>query len=249
MAALATCVAVAGACRPGTVRIDPDQQVGDRARYRYEIEATITRSIDGGEPTATTISATLLADQEIVALVEGGVEAEVTLRRDGGAARTARVVLDRSGAISHIELVEGLDGDVLGLSELGPLILPATTAPPRRALAPGERWSISEGESVGHGRLLRLGVVDGTDVAVVETSVSETIDDAVAAGSSPATLTGERRADGTVTYDLDDGSVRRSMARSHGDLWVRLEPPAGVDAEPALGTISYDIEVRLVRLD
>lgn len=246
--ALVAGLAALSACRANTVRIDPDPQVGDRSRYRYEIEATITRALDGGEPATTEIATSLLTDQEIVALTDDGIEAEVTLRRDGAAGRSARVLLDRSGAIRGIELVEGLSADSLGLSQLGSL-LPPTPAPPTGRLTLGTRWSISDGPLNGRGRLTRLGVIDGQDVAVVDTTVASPIDDAVAAETSAATLVGELRSKTTAAYDLSDGSIRRSSARSHGDVQARIEPPAGVDAAPALGTITYDILVRVTRLD
>jgi hypothetical protein len=237
-----------GACRAGTVRIEPDPQTGDRARYQYEIEATITRSLDDGKPTTTTIRTELIADQEVVALTDDGVEAEVTLRRDGAAPRTARVALDRTGAIHGIELVEGLTSDTLGLAQLGAL-LPPMSAPPAGPLALGARWSISEGQLEGEGRLARLGVVDGADVAVVDTTLTEAIDEAVAAGTSAVTLLGDLRAESTASYDIADGSIRRSSATSRGEVRARIEPPTGVDAAPVLGTISYDIRVRVTRLD
>jgi hypothetical protein len=246
-AALAALAAL-GACRGSTVSVEPRLEVGDRSRYRYEIEATITRSLDGADATTDEIATELVADQEVLAVTDDGAEAEVTLRRDGAAPRSAQVLLDRSGAIRGIELVQGLSSGSLGLAELGSL-LPPSTAPPAILLAPGSRWSISEGSLEGHGRLDRLGVVDGAEVAVVETTVAEALDDAVAAGTSAVRLGGELQAHTTASYDLDDGSVRRSTARSHGDVRARIDPPAGVDAAPALATITYEIRVRVTRLD
>lgn len=236
------------ACGSGTVRVVADPAIGDRARYRYEITATVSRSIEGNEPVTTDIATTLLADQEIVAVRRDVIEADVGLRRDGGVQRRATVLLDRSGAIRDIELVGGFSSTTLGLSELTTVLLPSATDLPPGELAPGERWSISDEHSSGEGRLVRLGVVDGARVAVVDTSLSSPIDDEVAAGESAASLTGVLRSEGTTSYDLDDGSVRRSVARSRGEMQVRIEPPAGVDAAPALGTIRYDIRVRVTRL-
>lgn len=245
---LAVALAALGACQPGTVRIDGHPSVGERSRYRYEIVATITRSIEGGAPTTSRVATTLLADQKVTAVSDAGVQADVTLRRDGAATRTARVLLNRSGAIRSIELVAGLDSADVGLSQLGSLLPPAVT-PPTRALAPGARWAIDEEDVRGTGRLMRLGVVDGADVAVVETSLSERIADAVTSGTSRATLTGTLRTYSTAAYDLEDGSTRHSTARSSGTVHARIEPPVGIQARPVLGTITYDIEVQAVRLD
>jgi hypothetical protein len=246
-AAIVAGLAVVGACREATVRIHPDPQVGDRARYRYEIEATITRALEGDEPVTSEISSELVADQEVRAITDAGIEAEVTLRRDGAPAQTATVVLDPTGAIRSIQLVEGLQAEGLGLTELASLLPPATQ-PPTGSLAPGARWSIAEGALEGRGRLMRLGIVDDADVAVVETTLRDAIDEAVAAGASAATLHGDLRAETTASYRIDDGTVWRSSARSHGEVQATIEPPAGVDAAPALGTISYDIRVRVTRL-
>lgn len=237
----------AGACRDGTVVVEPRPAVGDRARYRYEIEATITRALDQGAPQTSEIDSVLVVDQRIAAVAGEQVEADVTLRRDGAAPRAARVALDRSGAIQGIELVEGLDAANLDLAPLSSL-LPPGTAPPRRALRPGDRWSIANGARRGQGRLTRLGVVDGEDVAVFDTTVAEGIDDDVAAGASAARVTGTLRSSATTTYDVGDGTIRRATAHSRGEVRARIEPPAGVDAAPALASITFEIRVRVTRL-
>lgn len=247
LAALGGLLLAAGACQEGTVLVQPRPAVGDRARYRYEIEATVSRSLDQAAPETSDIESVLVVDQRIASVRGERVEADVTLRRDGAAARTARVVLDRSGGIEGIELVEGLSAADLDLASLSSL-LPPQMAPPRQRLRPGDRWSFTEGDQDGRGRLTRLGVVDGEDVAVVDTSVTEAIDDAVAAGASAARLTGTMRSSATTTYDLADGAIRRASARSHGAVRARIDPPAGVDAAPALATITFEVRVRVTRL-
>jgi hypothetical protein len=247
LVALAGAIGVA-ACREGTVVIEPDPQVGDRASYRYEIEAQVTSRLEGAEPTTEDISTELLVDQEVVAITPDGVQASVTLRRDGLSARDAQVVLDASGGLRAVELVEGLPSDVLGAAQLGALF-PPISAPPPGPLAPGARWTIDEGTLRGHGRLERLGVVDGEDIAVVTTTLTDAIDELVTAGTSTAALAGDLRSRRSVTYDLRDGALRRSTARSRGDVQATIQPPPGIQAAPVLATISYVIEVRVARLD
>lgn len=237
----------AGACRDGVVAVEPRPAVGDRARYRYEIDATVTRALDQGPPQTSEIDSVLVVDQRIASVVGELVEADVTLRRDGAAARSARVTLDRAGAIQGIELVEGLSAADLDLAPLSSL-LPPGTAPPGRPLRPGDRWSITDGDRRGRGRLARLGVVDGEDVAVFDTTVTEDIDDDVAAGDSAARITGTLRSSATTTYDVDDGAIRRASARSRGEVRARIEPPTGVDATAALASITFEIRVRVTRL-
>lgn len=247
IAAVAAGLAALAACSPSTVRIDVSPEVGDRARYEYEIDATITRSLDDGPPTTTEIATELVAQQEVVALRGRDVEVEVMLRRDGAAERTARVVLDRGGTIRGIELVEGLSGDALGLSQLGAL-LPPSTELPGGELTLGARWSVDDGPVTGRSRLARLGVVDGVEVAVVDTRLTQEVDDAVAAGPSAARLQGRLRSETSAAYDIDGGEIRRSSSRSTGDLRARIEPPPGITASAALATITYDITVRVRRL-
>lgn len=247
MAALGGLLVAAGACREGTVVVDPRPDVGDRARYRYEIDATVTRALDQGAPQTSEIDSVLVVDQRIASVTGDRVEADVTLRRDGAAPRTARVALDRSGAIQGFELVEGLDAAALDLASLSSL-LPPGTAPPRRALRPGDRWSISDGTQLGQGRLTRLGVIDGDDVAVVDTTINEDIDEDVAAGASAARLTGTLRSTTSTSYRLTDGAIRRASARSHGEVQAQIDPPPGVDAAPALATITFEIRVQVTRL-
>ena len=237
-----------GACRSGTVVIEASPEIGDRARYRYEIEATVTSALEGAEPTTNEIRTDLVADQEVVAVTPDGVEAQVTLRHDGRAAREAQVVLDAAGGLRGIELVEGLPSDVLGAAQLGALF-PPVAAPPTHPLAPGDRWTIDEGTLQGHGRLERLGLVDGEEVAVVATTLTETVDEAVAAGTSTAILVGDLRSRRAVTYDLRDGALRRSDARSRGEVTATIQPPPGIQAAPALASITYVIEVRVTRLE
>jgi hypothetical protein len=247
LAALGGLIMAAGACREGTVVVEPRPAVGDRARYRYEIDATVTRALEGSAPRTSKIESELVVDQRIASIVDDRVEADVTLRRDGAAPRTARVALDRAGAIAGIELVEGLAAADLDLAPLSSL-LPPGTAPPRRPLRPGDRWSISDGDQHGRGRLSRLGVVDGEHVAVVDTTVTEGIHDDVAAGASAARLSGTLRSTGTTAYDVDDGAIRRASARSHGQVQATIQPPAGVDAAPVLASITFEIRVRVTRL-
>lgn len=245
--ALLGALVAAGACRPSTIVIEPEVEVGDRTRYRYEIEATLTRSLEGGKPATTTISTALVADQEVVVVTEAGAEAEVTLRRDGGGPRSARLRLDRSGAIQGVELVEGLSTGTIGLEELGAL-LPASSAPPPTPLAPGARWAIESGPLKGTGRLHRLAVLDGVDVAIVSTTMRESVHEAVATGTSTVDLDGVLHSRGSTSYEIADGSLRRSTTRASGDLRAVIAPPEGVDAAPVDATITYEIEIRVTRL-
>jgi hypothetical protein len=238
---------LAGACRESTVTLDRSPAVGDRYSYRYELTATVSQSLEGAEPTRTDITTTIQADQEVLEVHAGGVRAEVTIRRDGGAPRRAVVRLDRAGALQGLELVEGQRPELLGLDDLGAVL--STVPLPAGPLSPGARWTIDDGGVSGAGRLVRLGVIDGRDAAVVRTDTTQPVDEISPAGDTTAALEGRLRSRTTTAYDLDDGSVRRASSRTEGEVRARIDPPPGVDAEPVLGTITYAVRVRVTRLD
>lgn len=243
LAAAAAVVLAMGACRPGTVELAFTPHVGDEARYRYEIDATLTQALDGSEPRVTEITTTIETHQQIVEVGEGGARAEVTLRRDGAPAHTASITLDRSGSLEGI----GLGDDEAGpIDALGTLLSGAPL--PHRSVAPGSRWRVSDHDLRGEGRLVRLGVVDGRDTAVVASKLTHALDEAVETGSTTAQLTGALHSATTSSYDLADGALRQATTRADGRVRALIKPPAGVDAAPAKGTITYAVHIVVTRL-
>ncbi len=237
---------LAAACRESTVALEYTPSEGDELSFRYEIDATITQALDGVEPTVSRISTTVQADQEVLEVSSAGVRAAVTLRRDGGAPRTSEVRLDDGGTVQGVDLIEGLSAGLFGLDDLEG-VLPTVALPDGR-LAPGDRWTIDDPELDGESRLVRLGVIDGEEVAVVASDLAQALEETTAAGGTNAALDGDLRASSTTAYDLRDGSLRRATTRARGEIEARIAPPPGIDAAAALGTITYDIRVRVVRL-
>jgi hypothetical protein len=232
--------ALVAGCREPTVSVEFSPEQGDHFRYRYQVTATLTRSVDGREPEVQTVDTELTADQRVLGRTGDGIRVEVEVTREGGSRSTVVALVDRAGSLEGIELVEGLDAGVFGIGDDDGLVTdPAEGLPPGR-LRPGDRWSIADGNRRGHGRLERLGVDDGRDVALVRTSTSEPVD---ADGGR-----GEVRAGSLTSYDLDDGAVRSGRSWSHGRLELQLEPPSNVVAEPMQATVTYDVEVTVVRI-
>lgn len=240
--AVAAGLAVLAGCDDGAVRLDGAPEVGARSVHRYELDATITRSIEGEEPAVSELDVRIDTEAEVLELTDDGVRAEVTIRRPGADARTAQVILGRGGTIQDLELVEGLPTDASALGGFGALF-GATDLPPDEPLRPGDRWVVRDDRVEGDGRLERLGVVDGEHVAVVRTDVVEPLEPTATSG-----VEGELRTRATTAYDLDDGSVRRSTSTSTGSVTALIQPPAGVTADPVRATIRYDVRVRVVRL-
>ena len=245
LVAVGVLAVVASGCRPSTVSVAFAPQVGDRYAYRYEIEATITRAIEGEEPEVIHVDTELVARQEVRARTSRGARIRLELTREGGTTRTAVALVDRAGSLEGVELVEGLGAEVLGAADsIVPTHLPG---PPDRPLAPGDRWSGDDGDLHSHGRLERLGVIDGRDVAVVRTTATEDLARSVRAGASATEVTGRVRSGATTSYDLLDGATRRSRSWSRGEVQARFAPPRGVVADPVRATIEFEVTVRVTR--
>jgi hypothetical protein len=243
----AAVVAVVTACQPATVSVAYTPAIGQRYGYRYEIDATVTRRVAGQAPDVEHLDAQLVAQERVQAHSRAGTRLRLVLVRDGGTPRSAVVLVDRAGSLAGIELVQGLDATTFGLAGRGSFGPGTATAPPNGRLAPGDRWTIRGEGRRGHGRLERLGVVDGQDVAVMATAVTEQVDEAGQAGTSATHVKGQVTSDATTSYDLQGGAVRRSRSHSTGTLRALLRPPSGVDASAVQATLEYDVTVRVTR--
>jgi hypothetical protein len=252
---LATLIAVASAgvlfgCRPDTVHLGFDPAVGATYRYRYEIDTTITREVDGEAPRTTDLQVTVDSTQTVVELTEDGARLEVTLTSSGAAAEsTATVVVDRAGSLQAIQQIDGLPTEETGLPAADALLSAAATRTPDRPLALGDRWTIAEGTITGEGRLDRLGVLDDEEAAVIETALLEVLRSTEQSGDSQVVLDGDLRTSATTAFDLDDGSVRHSRTRSTGIVDVLVAPPTGVIAPAVEAVVRYELRVTTTRRD
>jgi hypothetical protein len=235
-------------CQPATVSVGFTPQVGDRYEYRYEIDATVTRALEGQEPEVVQVDTELVAVQEVQARTRSGARIRLELTREGGVPRSAVVLVDRAGSLEGVELVDDLDAAVFGVAGGDSLVPTHLDGPPDRPLAPGDRWTVSDGPRRGTGRLDRLGVIDGEDVAVVTTSATEDLARSLTAAESATRVRGTLRSGATTSYDLVDGAIRRSRSWSRGSLEAELAPPAGVDADAVRATIGYDVSVVVTRV-
>lgn len=233
-----------GACRESTVDLGFRPEPGASYSYRYEIEAVVTRSLEGEDDQVSELDSVLLVDQTVLAPSSDGARVEVEIRRDGDDPVSAVAFLDRAGSLQGLDVLEGLAVDAL----LAGSDLSASPGLPPGELAPGERWTLGRDQLTVEGRLLRLGIVDGEDVAVVRSRSTDHVDEDAQAGSSRAHLRGLLHGSSTITYDLVDGAIRESATRSSGTLSVQVSPPEGVTAQPVDGTIAYELEVRVARL-
>jgi len=236
-------------CRPNTVRLGFHPEVGASYRYRYEIEATITRVVEGEAPRTTDLSVSVESTQTVLEVTDGGALLEVTLRSSTSAEpSTATVQVDRAGSLQAIQQIDGLPAASTGLST-DALLAAAATQTPDRPLAVGDRWDIREGTITGDGRLDRLRVIDDDPAAVVEISLLEAFNATEETGGSEVVLDGDLRTSATTAFDLADGSVREGRTNSSGLVDVLVAPPVGVVAPAVDALVTYELRVTTTRLD
>jgi hypothetical protein len=236
------------ACRPNTVELGFQPEVGATYEYRYEIEATITRQVEGEEPRRTRLTVTVRSTQTVVEVNDDGALLEVTLTSSSSPApSTATVQVDRAGSLQAIQQIDGLPPASTGLST-DALLAASATKTPDRPLAVGDRWEIREGTITGHGRLDHLGVLEGDPAAAVEISLLEAFNATEEIGGSEVVLDGDLHTSATTAFDLADGSVREGHTKSSGSVDVLVAPPVGVVAPAVDALVTYELRVTTERI-
>ena len=241
----------ARAAAPPRCRWRSRPEVGDRYAYRYEIEATVTRTLEGagarGRPRRHRAGGRA-----------GGAGAH--LRRRPHPPRAHPRGRRRRGRRSRSSTGPGRSRAWSWWRASTPRCSasPAEQAsvpthlggPPDRPLAPGDRGAIDEDGRHGSGRLERLGVIDGSDVAVVRVDGHRGPRPAPC-GRAPA----PPRCRGTLrsgaTHELRPRRRRHpsvALVGRAGPFDAELAPPAGVVAEPVHATIDYEVAVRVTRI-
>jgi hypothetical protein len=247
--AVALCAGSLAGCRPNTVHLEFVPEVGATYRYRYVIEVTITRAVEGEAPRATHLSVTVQSTQKVVEVTDEGARLEVTLTSTSSPTPTqATVQVDRAGSLQAIQQIDGLPAEPTGLST-DALLAAAATETPDRPLAVGDRWDIREGTITGHGRLDRLRVLDGDPAAVVEISLLEAFSSTEEVEGSQVVLDGDLHTAATTAFDLADGSVREGHTASTGSVDVLIAPPEGVLAPAVDAVVTYDLQVTTERAE
>lgn len=244
------------ACRPDTVQVAFRPPVG--ARYRYQVDVTKVRTIQLGsdEPQRTVDDARLEADETVLAAGPGGIRVQVELKRVGSPSRKFVVLFDRAAQLTAVESIEGLPASILepfGLSEIFPA---AAGAPPAKALAAGEQWTIDDHLNLagsapsrlqGSGRLVSFGVVDGRNVASIRSSTRLPVTTASALQGGQLALHGVERTVSTASRELADGAVEDASSTTAGSYEVMLTPSGG-QATPVTGTLTIEVRSTTKRL-
>ena len=96
-------------CRPDTVELGFRPEAGATYRYRYEIEATITRVVKGEQPRTTHLEVTVRSTQKVLEVTDDGTLLQVTLTSSSSTVpSTATVLVDRAGSLQAIQQIDGL---------------------------------------------------------------------------------------------------------------------------------------------
>lgn len=243
------------ACSPDTVRISYRPATGDVAVYRTSVQAVTVTTIGDEQPKRRVTTSVLTARHRVLESGPDGSRVEVRLSQDGADSEdptTFVVRFDRAGQLAEVERVEGLPAGALGDLSLSELFPAAAAAPPRRPLAPGDRWTIDGPVQVaangadparltGRGRLVALTVAGGRPLATVDSSYRMPVSRSAADTGGRLTLDGTLVTKARVAHDLDDHQVQSVESKSSGLYSVTLVPPPGVAGVPVPGTLTVEV--------
>lgn len=238
------------ACEENTVNLAFQPSPGDRYSYRVEVEAMAEAKVGEQAPRRTRSSNVFEAQHAVLEAAPSGSRVEVRLREQGGVPRTFVVRLDRAAHLAEVQSIEGLPASALGGLGLSEIFPAAAVAPPDRPLSPGSRWSIDEpvriatpeaARLVGRGRLARLGVAGGREVATVESDYRLPVRRTAQERRNQLALNGSQSTQASTTYDLADGSVVSVDARTRGTYDIMLLPPPETPGTPIPGTLAVEV--------
>ncbi len=245
------------ACDKEAVQVGFRPEAG--ASYRYEIKVqSVTTTVLGDEaPDRAVDEVTLESRDTVLAASPEEVRVQVVLRRAGSPDRTFLVRFDRAARLAGVDQVDGLPPEVLGPVGLPEFLPAAATAPPDRALSPGEKWKIDASPTLpgaagavrlqGTGRLVKVTTIGGRKVAAIKAETSVPLSSTSQVGTSTVTLSGTERTESTANRALADGVVEEASSVTRGTYDLVLTPTAGAGA-PVRGSMSVEIRSQTKRL-
>lgn len=241
-AAIAALLALT-ACRPDGVRLAFRPSTGASYAYKVEVHAEVVTRIGDTEERRRVDEDVLFADHAVLSGSGRSSRVQVRLRGEGQPTRTFIVSLDRAGQLAEVQRIEGLPASALGTLGLSEIFPAAAGAPPNRRLSPGDRWQVDEPVTLpgasparlkGEGRLVELGVVDGRDVARIDTTYRLPVQRTSDEEQGRIVLEGEQTVHALTTSSVDDGAVERAETETTGRFTLRLLPREGGAAVPGV---------------
>ena len=224
------------------------------ASYRYEIKVqSVTTTVLGDEaPERSVDEVTLESRDTVLSAAPEEVKVQVQLRRAGSPDRTFQVRFDRGGRLAGVDAVDGLPPAVLGPVGLPEFLPAAATAPPDKALSPGEKWKIEATPTPtsrleGTGQLVKVSTAGGRKVASIKADTSVPLSSTSKVGDATVTISGTERTESTAMRALADGVVEEAESVTTGAYKLVLTPVTGGGA-PVTGTMSVEIRAQTKRL-
>ena len=253
---LAAAALLLAGCRPDTVRVTFDPRTGSTYRYEVHVHA-ITHTTLGDTPTRRSVEDFVVHTQDrVVSAGPDGTVLEVKLTIPGVGDRTFTAVFDRAAQLSRIESIEGVPAAALGQLGLSEILPGAAGAPPKRALAPGDRWKINSPADLvgglgsrlrGEGRLLQLGVVRGRDVATIESRYELPVKRTTLSGDGAILLDGTQQSTVRTVQSVKDGALESASAMTTAQYHLQLTPPTDAQGAPVLGRLSVEVRSTTTR--
>lgn len=245
------------ACDRESVHVGFRPQAGAVYRYEIKVQSVVTTLLGGQAPERTVEEITLESHDTVLAAGPEEIRVEVRLRRAGSPERTFHVRFDRAAQLAGVDAVDGLPPDVLGPSGLPAFLPAAVTAPPDRALSPGETWPIDASPTLpdgdvarlqGTGRLVRVTEAGGRRVAAIRAETRLPLSSTSEHGGSTITLRGTETTESTAMRGLEDGAVQEATSVRKGDYDLEMSAPTGSGGMPMTGNMSVEIRSETRRL-
>jgi hypothetical protein len=244
------------ACEKESVNVGFRPEAGASYRYEIKVQSVTTTMLGDEAPDRAVDEVTLESRDTVLAAAPEEVRVQVVLHRTGSPDRTFHVRFDRGHQLAGVDLVDGLPPEVLGPVGLPAFMPAAATAPPDRALSPGEKWKIDATPAVpggaavrlqGTGRLVKVTTIGGRKVAAIKAETSVPLSSTTQLGGSTATISGTERTESTANRSLADGVVEEATSVTRGSYDLVLSRAAGSGA-PVRGTMSVEIRAQTRRL-
>ncbi len=257
LARVVAVLAAAAGCGSDTVRLGFHPDAGAAYTYRVEVESLTVVSVDGSPSQRVEDRFELRAQHDVLAAGTESSRVRVRLSGPNVGARTFVVRLDRAGQLAEVQRIEDLPAQVLGSIGLTEIFPAAAGAPPATPLSPGERWVVDEPVSLpgqpttrlrGSGRLTELGVVDGEEVATIDSTFRLAVKGTTELAQGSFALDGSQSTTASATHRLADGAVEEVRALTRGRYRLTLLPPAGTSGPAVPGTLTVEVRSHTVRV-
>jgi hypothetical protein len=237
-------------CDKQSVHVGFRPEAGASYRYEIKVQSVTTTTLGDEAPERSVDEVTLESRDTVLSAGPEETRVRVVLVRAGSPDRTFDVRFDRAAQLAGVDLVDGLPPSVLGPVGLPAFLPAAATAPPDKALSPGETWKIdaaaADARLEGTGRLAKVSTKDGRKVASIKAQTSLPLSGTSQVGTGTVAIRGTETTESTASRALADGVVQEASSVTTGTYELVLTQ-AGSSA-PVRGTMSVEIRSQTKRL-